>query len=83
LPELREFVLPGGTRSAATLQLARAVCRRVERRLVTLARSRKESVPRVLSAYLNRLGDLLFVLARAANAVAGCPDVTWRGPPTT
>ena len=76
LPPLREFILPGGTVLAAALHVARTVCRRAERRLVTLAR--EETVRADLLRYLNRLSDFLFVLARAANARAGRPDVTWK-----
>jgi cob(I)alamin adenosyltransferase len=78
LPQLREFILPGGCRAAAALHLARTVCRRAERRLVTLVRSSSAPVSPELTIYLNRLSDLLFVLARAANAAAGTPDVPWR-----
>lgn len=78
LPALREFVLPGGCRGAAALHVARTICRRAERRLVSLVGSSKEAVSQNLVVYLNRLGDLLFVLARAANAAAGVGDVPWR-----
>lgn len=77
LPPLKAFVLPGGTRSAAALHVARAVCRRAERRLVALLQTSPEPISPALLAYLNRLSDLLFVLARAANAAAGQPDVFW------
>ncbi|HUY36397.1 MAG TPA: cob(I)yrinic acid a,c-diamide adenosyltransferase [Pirellulales bacterium] len=76
LPTLRQFILPGGARPAAALHLARTVCRRAERRLISLAAI--ESVSRDLVVYLNRLGDLLFVLARAVNQAAGIPDVPWK-----
>lgn len=76
LPPLKDFILPGGSRAAALAHAARAVCRRAERRLVTL--SRKQKVARPLLAYLNRLSDLLFVLARALNREAGKPDVLWQ-----
>jgi len=75
LPPLRTFVIPGGTEVAARLHLARTVCRRAERRLVALAGT--ENVPAVFLAYLNRLSDLLFVLARAANHQAGVPEAPW------
>lgn len=75
LPPLRTFVIPGGAELAARLHLARTVCRRAERRLVALAA--KEHVPSVFLAYLNRLSDLLFVLARAANHQAGVPETPW------
>ncbi len=76
LPPLRHFILPGGSLAAAQLHLARVVCRRAERRVVTL--SRQAPTGPHLIPYLNRLGDLLFVLARSANATAGVVDVTWR-----
>ena len=76
LPPLTEFVLPGGTTVAAELHQARTVCRRAERRVVTLGR--KEEVSELVLIYLNRLGDLLFVLARNTNFQAGLPDVTWQ-----
>lgn len=68
LTPLRHFVLPGGTRAAAALHVARTVARRAERRVVGLAS--RESVPGVAIGYLNRLSDLLFVMARVANARA-------------
>jgi cob(I)alamin adenosyltransferase len=80
LAPLDGFILPGGSRAAAGLHLARAVCRRAERRLVGLVREAPEEVSLVLMAYLNRLADLLFVLARAANAQAALPDVAWKKP---
>lgn len=80
LPPLSSFILPGGTRPAAALHMARTVCRRAERRLVSLVRDSHEPISLVLMAYLNRLGDLLFVLARAVNARAGQPDIPWRKP---
>ena len=76
LPPLKEFVLPGGTRAAALAHSARTVCRRAERRLVTL--SRKQRVAPALLAYLNRLSDLLFVVARSLNSAAGGKDVLWQ-----
>ncbi len=66
LPELKSFVLPGGTERAARLHVARAVCRRVEREVLDAARAR--AVNPLAAVYLNRLSDLLFILARAANA---------------
>jgi cob(I)alamin adenosyltransferase len=75
LPPLEDFILPGGSRGAAAAHLARAVCRRAERALVTLARD--EAVPPLLLHYLNRLSDLLFVAARALNHEAGRGDVLW------
>ncbi|QNM95903.1 cob(I)yrinic acid a,c-diamide adenosyltransferase [Chitinimonas koreensis] len=76
LPPLKEFILPGGSRAAAALHVARAVCRRAERGLVELAAA--EPVSELAPRYLNRLSDLLFVLARAANRADGCGDVLWQ-----
>ncbi len=75
LAPLKAFILPGGTLKSATLHSARCVCRRAERRVVTLARSAE--VPPLFLVYLNRLSDLLFTLARVANHRAGVADVTW------
>lgn len=77
LAPLRTFVLPGGCALAADLHVARTVCRRAERRLVALMAS--EPVRVELVQYLNRLSDLLFVLARLANSRAGVADVPWVG----
>lgn len=74
LDPLRSFVLPGGTQAAAWLHLARTVCRRAERAVVTLMRA--ETVNPQVLIYLNRLSDLLFVLARVAND-GGRGDVLW------
>lgn len=76
LAPLKEFILPGGTRAAALCHLARTVCRRAERRVYTL--SRGEPVSPVTLKYLNRLSDLLFVMARAMNQASGVPDVLWQ-----
>ena len=75
LEPLKNFILPGGAPKAAALHLARTVCRRAERAVVAL--SRHEQISPAILRYLNRLSDLLFVLARAANAHAGRPDVKW------
>lgn len=75
LPPLRQFILPGGTPAAAVLHMARTVARRAEREIVTLA-AREPLNPELLK-YVNRLSDLLFVLARAANQAAGRADVLW------
>ncbi len=75
LPPLRAFVLPGGTPAAAAFHLARTICRRAERSVITLARN--DEVPALFLVYLNRLSDLLFVLARVTNKRAGVGDVTW------
>jgi cob(I)alamin adenosyltransferase len=75
LEPLENFILPGGTPKSAAFHLARTVCRRAERAVVGLAR--EQTISPAIVQYLNRLSDLLFVLARAANAQAGRPDVTW------
>jgi len=74
LPPLRRFILPGGSAAGASLHLARTICRRVERRMVLLGPA---EVPRELLAYINRLSDLLFVAARAANRRAGVVELEW------
>jgi cob(I)alamin adenosyltransferase len=74
LAPLRRFVLPAGTPGGAALHLARTVCRRAERHVVALG---ADAVDADLLAYVNRLSDLLFVLARLANARAGVPDQEW------
>lgn len=79
LAPLAQFILPAGGTTSTTLQLARAICRRAERRLVTLRR-RDASVSEKLLIYLNRLGDLLFVLSRSAALAAGQRDVPWEKP---
>ena len=75
LEPLKAFVLPGGTPKAAALHVARTVCRRAERRVVTLMRD--DEVPSLAGIYLNRLSDLLFMLARVATKRAGAGEVTW------
>lgn len=77
LDELKSFVLPGGTPAAATFHVARTVCRRAEREVVRLAAIDGESVEPTSLGYLNRLSDLLFVIARHENARAGVADVPW------
>jgi len=76
LPELKSFVLPGGTAAAAGLHVARTVCRRAERE--TLVAAGEHEVNPLVSVYLNRLSDLLFILARAANALAGADEPLWK-----
>ena len=76
LPPLKDFILPGGTAPAATCHVARAVCRRAERAIVSLVRDGKAN-PQTMR-YLNRLSDLLFVTARTLNARANVPDVLWQ-----
>jgi cob(I)alamin adenosyltransferase len=73
LPELKSFVLPGGSETAARLFLARSVCRRAERTVLACP-----DVNPLVAVYLNRLSDLLFILARAANASAGVDEPLWR-----
>jgi cob(I)alamin adenosyltransferase len=75
LPPLRSFILPGGAEAGAILHLARGVCRRAERRVVAL--SKEAPLPPVLIAYINRLSDLLFTMARAANRKAGVEEIPW------
>ena len=77
LPPLSNFILPGGCRAAALLHVARTVCRRAERKLVAFAQLEPDLLNKHQLVYLNRLGDLLFVLARAMNHQAGIPDVPW------
>ena len=76
LAPLKEFILPGGTSAAALAHVARTVCRRAERSLIRLAAVEAVSEPSRI--YLNRLSDLLFVLARAINRAGGRPDVLWQ-----
>jgi cob(I)alamin adenosyltransferase len=76
LPELKSFVLPGGTEAAARLNVARAVCRRAE--LAALEAATVERVNPLAVVYLNRLSDLLFILARAANLLADREEPLWR-----
>ena len=75
LEPLKAFILPGGTPKAAALHVARTVCRRAERKVVHLRR--EVEIPDLVVVYLNRLSDLLFVLARVANRRAGAGEVTW------
>ena len=79
LKPLTEFILPGGTLAAAHIHLARTVCRRAERLTVRLSRQEGEDVSSSLIIYLNRLSDLLFVLARVVNHRAGVADTPWKG----
>ncbi len=88
LPPLKDFVLPGGTRAAALAHVARTVCRRAERTLVAMmnaapsadapANGEIKTRPRLPAQYLNRLSDLLFVLARVLNRSDGGSDVLWQ-----
>jgi cob(I)alamin adenosyltransferase len=81
LTPLKEFILPGGSRASALAHVARTVTRRAERALVVL--SEKEDVATCVFQYINRLSDLLFILARALNRAAGVPDVCWSREPVT
>lgn len=78
LTPLRQFILPGGTPHSAAIHMARTVCRRAERRVVTLKHS--TAISDQVLRYLNRLSDLLFVMARQANALARISDVPWQQP---
>lgn len=75
LGKLQEFILPGGSRPAALAHVARTICRRAERAVITLNRSEPVNAPVI--QYLNRLSDLCFVLARILNSAADKPDVLW------
>ena len=76
LPELRSFVLPGGTRAAAAIHVARTICRRAERE--TLRAATETELGPLVAVYLNRLADLLFILARSANALARHDEPLWK-----
>ena len=76
LPELKNFILPGGVKGSAFLHFARTVCRRAERNVVAL--SKVEKINPGIEKYLNRLSDLLFVLARFENFSNGSPDIIWQ-----
>lgn len=77
IPPLKNFVLPGGCEAACYAHLARTICRRAERLLISLAD--ETTIRNELIIYLNRLGDLLFVIARYENVLQGVDDVTWQG----
>ena len=79
LQPLTQFILPGGTLAAAQIHLARTICRRAERLTVKLSRQPGEDVPGSLVIYLNRLSDLLFVVARIVNHRAEVADIPWKG----
>ena len=76
LPELKSFVLPGGTEAAARLHVARTICRRAERE--TIAANEEHGINPLALAYLNRLSDFLFIAARSANASAGRDEPLWK-----
>jgi cob(I)alamin adenosyltransferase len=77
LPPLRRFILAGGSQAGAALHLARTVCRRAERAMVGLLAGDKDAFEADLLIYVNRLSDLLFVMARRANQRAGTPEIEW------
>ncbi len=78
LPPLRRFILPGGSPAGGLLHLARTVCRRAERRVIALGiGANSDAADPVVVIYLNRLSDLLFVMARAVNQRAGVPETEW------
>jgi len=77
LPPLKDFVLPGGNAAAAACHMARTICRRAERRVITLAGQAKVNSDSI--HYLNRLSDLLFVIARLLNIDSGTAEVLWTG----
>ncbi len=79
LEPLRAFILPGGTRAAAICHLGRTVCRRAERRITALELAETESVPEGVIGFVNRLSDVLFVLARWLNLNMGVKDRVWKG----
>ena len=81
LPPLKEFILPGGSRAAATAHLARSVCRRAERRLVELSSQNQESINPMGVSYLNRLSDLLFVVARTLARENNGNEIHWKPTP--
>lgn len=76
LPPLTQFILPGGSAAGARLHVARCLCRRAERRVVSL--SREQSINPEVLPYLNRLSDLLFILARVVNHRRHVPEMTWK-----
>ena len=80
LAPLKQFILPGGSAPAAHLHLARAVCRRAERRVVTLGAHNDVRVSESVIVYLNRLSDYLFVVSRDVNRIADIEEVKWVRP---
>ena len=80
LEPLKHFIMPAGAPAASQLHLARSICRRAERRVVTLVRHHETNISEDLMIYLNRLSDLLFVLSRVANHEAGVPEIQWIRP---
>jgi cob(I)alamin adenosyltransferase len=80
LPPLKNFILPAGSQTATFIHLARTVCRRAEREIVTLGSDPSVSDVSMIVVYLNRLSDYLFVTAREANRILGKTDVPWQSP---
>ena len=77
LPEMRSFILPGGNLASSTCHVARCVCRRAERICVAM-QEHQEVIPQLVIQYLNRLSDLLFVLARYISHINNAPEIEWR-----
>ena len=77
LPPLRRFILAGGSNAGASLHVARTVCRRAERAMVALRAAEESAVEPALIIYVNRLSDLLFVMARVANIRDDTPEIEW------
>ena len=77
LPPLGAFILAGGSQGGASLHVARTICRRAERAMVALLAGEKDAFEPTLLVYINRLSDLLFVMARRANQRAGTPEIEW------
>jgi cob(I)alamin adenosyltransferase len=83
LPELKQFILPVGNSATTSMHLARSICRRAERRVIALAGQMSQSdspISNDLVVYLNRLSDLMFVLARKINHAAGDSETVWERP---
>jgi cob(I)alamin adenosyltransferase len=78
LPPLKDFIMPGGNAAGAACHMARAICRRAERRLVSLAQ--QETINEHAVHYINRLSDFLFILARTLNRAEGIPEILWESP---
>jgi len=78
LPDLKNFILPGGSQPGATLHVARTVCRRAERAAVRCRENREDEISEIAIKFLNRLSDLLFVAARYENKTAGVRETTWK-----
>ena len=79
IPELKNFILPGGSKTASLLHLARTICRRTERTIVALSKSKGETVNPDIIIYINRLGDLIFTQARFVNYKKNEKETIWKG----